>query len=539
MINMDIQTYAKKIFGFAMLKTNNVQDAEDLSQEILLALYNSSERINKVDNVDAYVYRICAYTWSNFYRRQKRHWNSVDIDIASDLGGLNEIDELIEENERQRLILLLRKEIAYMSKLYREILVKSYFENKTIKQISQELAVPEGTVKWYIHDAKKKLREEMAVSINTQSYRPIKMSVGHSGTPGKNNEPDTLLKSLLYQNIAYAAYREPLTIEEIARKLEVGCPFVEEALDNLLYSDLVKKIGNKYQTSFFITDKKERNKLLDLMIERSEEIAVKFYEVLVNVLDKIRRVGFLGCDLDKDILLWTIYPYYIQEYFHKAEDYRVFSKATPSEHKDGGKYVVRGYVDSSNGEVAIKGKYTDIYPRYDARGIKSRGTDTNLFSFQIDSYFQGAVWREFNQPDLEVLWRIGHIVRNAIEPNDFEKIAISEYVQKGYLSMDGSKVKFNFPLMTKEEKEETDKIIEQEMSSVNCEELFGGLAASAYKLIKESVPASIDDNDIRYRAASDVVTIVLGCMEYLERIGKLRTPTEAEKGALTTLVWKE
>lgn len=536
---MDIEAYAKKIFGFAMLKTNNVQDAEDLSQEILLSLYNSSEKINKVHNADAYVYRICAYTWSNFYRRQKRHWNGVDIEHAGDLRSVNEIDELIEENERQRLILLLRKEIAYMSKLYREILVKSYFENKPIRQIALELSVPEGTVKWYIHDAKKKLKEEIAVSSNTQSYRPIKLNVGHSGTPGKNNEPDTLLNSLLYQNIAYAAYREPLTVEEIARKLEVGCPFVEEALENLQFSDLVKKIGNKYQTSFFITDQKERIQLLDLMIERSEKIAVKLYEVLDSAVHRVRRVGFLGCDLDKDILLWTLYPYYIQAYFHKAEDYRLFSKATPPEHKDGGKYVARGYVDSSSGEELIKGKYADIYPRYEARGVKTRGTDSKLYSYQIDSYFQGAVWREFNQPDLEVLWRIGHIVRNNIEPNEFEKIAISEYVQKGYLSMEGSKIKFNFPLMTKEEKEEVDKIIEVEMRSANCEELFEGLASSAYKLIKESVPASIEDNDIRFRAVSDVVNIILGCMEYLERIGKFRAPKEEEKGALTTLVWKE
>lgn len=536
---MDIEAYAKKIFGFAVLKTNNVQDAEDLSQEILLSLYNSSEKINKVDNVDAYVYKICTYTWSNFYRRQRRHWNGVDIEIVGDLGAINEIDELIEENERQRLILLLRKEIAYINKLYREILVKSYFENKPIKQISKELSVPEGTVKWYIHDAKKKLKEEIAVSSNTQSYRPIKLNVGHSGTPGKNNEPDTLLKSLLYQNIAYAAYREPLTIEEIARKLEVGCPFVEEALENLQYSDLVKKVGNKYQTSFFITDEKERNQLLDLMIERSEKIAETLYEVLNRAVNKVRGVGFLGCDLDKDILLWTLYPYCIHSYLHKAEDYREFSKASPPEHKDGGKYVARGYVDSGNEEERAMGKYLDIYPRYDARGVKTRGTGTKLFSFQIDSYFQGAVWREFNQPDLEVLWRIGQIVREDIEPNEFEKVAVSEYVQKGYLSTEDGKVKFNFPLMTKEEKREVDKLIEEEMSFAHCEELFGGLATSAYSLIKETVPASITDNDIRFRAASDVVTIILGCMEYLERIGKLRTPKEEEKGALTTLVWRE
>lgn len=538
---MNMEAYAKKIFGFSISKTNNIQDAEDLSQEILLSLYNASEKINKVDNVDAYVYKLCLYTWSNFYRIQKRHWNNLNIDMVENLSDINEIEELIEENERQRLILVLRKELAYMSKTYREILIKFYFEKKLIKEIAEELSIPEGTVKWYIYDAKRKLKEDIKVSNSSsiESYRPVTMLVGHCGRPGKNNEPNSYFKSLLYQNIAYAAYKKPLTTEEISRKLEVGSAFIEEALDNLEYSDLVKKIGNKYQTAFFIYEPKDNIPLRDLMIEKSEEIALPIYEAIYKVLGKIKNVGFIGCDLDEDILMWTLYPYYIQTLLNKVEDYRELSKALPPEHKDGGKYIANGCIQVSEDMKYQRGKYAEVYVRYECEGIKTRGSDSNLNSYQIDSYFEGAIWREFNASDLDKLWRIAEIVRNSIKANDFEKIIIAEYVKAGYLSVDDEKVSFKFPIMTKEEKAAVDEIIGSEFEKSDMKKLLKGLAGKCYELWKGRTPSTIPDNDIKYRAVNDVSNIILGCMEYMERIGRLCTPKEEEKAALTTLVWKE
>ncbi|MBL4937336.1 sigma-70 family RNA polymerase sigma factor [Clostridium sp. YIM B02515] len=536
---MNLEAYAKKIFGFALTKTNNVQDAEDLSQEILISLYNSSEKINKVDNVDAYVYKICLYTWSNFYRRQRRHWNNINIDILLDLRDKDEIDDLIEEEERQNLILMLRKELAYMSKVYREILIKFYFEKKSIKEISKELYTPQGTVKWYLYEAKRKLREDIKLKNSMESYRPIKMSVGHCGNPGKNNEPNSYFSSLLYQNIAYVAYKEPMTIEEISRKLEVGAAFVEEALENLEYSDLIKKTGNKYQTAFFIYEPKDSIPLLDMMIEKSEQVALPIYEALYGMLEKIKSVGFLGSNIDENVLMWTLYPCCIQLLLEKVEDYKELSNTVPPEHKDGGKYIANGSVQVRE-ELRYKGgKYSQIYSRYSCEGLKTREADSNLHSYQIDSYFEGLKWREFNASDLDKLWRISEIVRNNIKPNEFEKIIIAEYVQLGYLSVDNEKVSFNFPIMTKEEKEEVFKTIDNEFERLNSKTLLKCLANSCYKLWKGRTPSTIPDNDVRYRALNDVSNIIIGCMEYIERIGKLRTPKEEEKGALSTIVWKE
>lgn len=44
-----VSEYLKKIYGFVLKKAANLQDAEDLTQEIALKLYNALV-VNEIDN---------------------------------------------------------------------------------------------------------------------------------------------------------------------------------------------------------------------------------------------------------------------------------------------------------------------------------------------------------------------------------------------------------------------------------------------------------------------------------------------------------
>jgi len=80
-----IQNYSKKIMGFTYSKTNNIQLAEDLSQEILLNLSTSLRNQEQIADLDGFVYTICSYTWSKYLRNNKKHWNNLDVDALFDL----------------------------------------------------------------------------------------------------------------------------------------------------------------------------------------------------------------------------------------------------------------------------------------------------------------------------------------------------------------------------------------------------------------------------------------------------------------------
>lgn len=172
-----IQRYAKKIMGFAYSKTQNITAAEDLSQEILVSLSDSLKRQDSICDIDGFVYTICCYTWSKFLRSNKRHWSNLDVDAMLDLQDISSVEEDV-----QKLIIIdkLKKEIAYLSKLHRQITLMYYYENKTGDEISRALSISHSTVRWHLSEIKKKLKVgiEMADNLN---YEPKRIMAGHDG----------------------------------------------------------------------------------------------------------------------------------------------------------------------------------------------------------------------------------------------------------------------------------------------------------------------------------------------------------------------
>ena len=129
-----IAEYAKKIYGFAWSKTHHYQDAEDLSQNILLTICQIDFSSKDISDMDRYVYRVCQYTWSNFVRRNMPVWEGIGYNDEMDntVSKENIDDEIIKNELYQKL----RREIMYLGKTKREITILFYYENKIGKEIS-------------------------------------------------------------------------------------------------------------------------------------------------------------------------------------------------------------------------------------------------------------------------------------------------------------------------------------------------------------------------------------------------------------------
>ena len=113
MDDLTLAAYAKKIYGFAYAKTHNVQDAEDLSQNILLDLFRIQKDPREIGDLDAYVYRVCRYAWSNFYRREKRYWQMCPDESLSDTpDGADTPEEAVLQKE---LYAVLRRKVMNLS----------------------------------------------------------------------------------------------------------------------------------------------------------------------------------------------------------------------------------------------------------------------------------------------------------------------------------------------------------------------------------------------------------------------------------------
>lgn len=120
----------------------------------------------------------------------------------------------------EELYSYLREKIAMLSKIYRDIIILYYYDYSSTKEISQRLAIPEGTVTWRLSEARKKLKKECR-TMNETAFRPQKMWIDIYGSGEFNGEskpfPFQFINDALSQNILYYCYEKPQDIESLAK----------------------------------------------------------------------------------------------------------------------------------------------------------------------------------------------------------------------------------------------------------------------------------------------------------------------------------
>lgn len=340
-----ISEYQKKFFGFALSKCSSFNEAEELASRITCEAYMTLRAVEDIYNWEGYLYRIAHNVYVRYVKEQEKH-RTTEVGATD----LIEHKDYAAEYEVQEELTLLQREIAWLGKRHREIVLMHYYHNKKIKEIAELLELPEGTVKWHLSDAKAQLKEGMKQMRRKGNLgiEPIKLTgFAHIGRPGELGDTADFLASKLRQNIVFAAYYEPKKTEEIAEELGVSPVFIEDEIDYLVdygYLDLLP--GQRYRANVFIENvpadiyaqSKELSKeiarvVCDLYIpELMEELKEWGEDVYVPDNDRnywywtqiAKRMTCIGADFDLERL--------------KKHNYFV-------KRKDGGEYVACAAVD--------------------------------------------------------------------------------------------------------------------------------------------------------------------------------------------------
>ena len=285
-----ITEYLPKIYGFAVKKTFGYDEAEELCSEIAGEVYISLLNGGEIYNLEGYIWRISEHVYSKYVSsRKKRLGISID---GMEIPAFDDYSHIETDDEIQRL----RREIAFLTKIRREIVYSYYYEGKQISRISREMNTPEGTVKWHLNKAKSEMKKGLIMErkIGRLGMKPIKAtSIGHSGGPGSNGGPEYYLNDSLNQNIVYSVYFTPRTKEEIAEELGVTPVFIEEKI-NLLEKNgfLVKQPGEKY-TTFVHFNPETYSVELDekILIKKREAADLLISEYVPSVRSAVSNLG--------------------------------------------------------------------------------------------------------------------------------------------------------------------------------------------------------------------------------------------------------
>lgn len=334
--------YLSKILGFCYQKIGSSEDAEDLAQDIAVEVLKSIRKGKSIGNLNAFVWSVANHTFCKWLRAKKHGSTAYLTELfASDEN--TEDAYVLREQEN-----LLHREIALLSENYRKSIVLYYFDSKSCDETARFLGRSTGTVKWWLHDARRIMKEGMNMmrEYGEKSYRPGNLFVSCQGNPGADNEPISCAKRKSAQNILLAAYRTPMSIGNLCVELGISAPYVEDEVKYLCRNQLMREMAaGQYQTDFVILPG-QNVKIADKIYEACFPA---YYNALIAFLTEHKSLLLSGpfntADFDWNRLLWVYLHIFTDGMAckFKHDVCKMVTYADIPDRPNGGKWIALGY----------------------------------------------------------------------------------------------------------------------------------------------------------------------------------------------------
>lgn len=152
-----LDQYEARVYRLALRYTDSVPDAEDVTQEIFLALYKSIGSFRGQSALGTWIYRV-AMNHCLEYRRRKKPDN-VPLNEELMLVSSDWRDDPVQAADRRELSERMEEAIGRLSPVHRDVILLHEMQGLTYQEVAAALDVPVGTVKSRLSNALRRLRE--------------------------------------------------------------------------------------------------------------------------------------------------------------------------------------------------------------------------------------------------------------------------------------------------------------------------------------------------------------------------------------------
>jgi RNA polymerase sigma-70 factor, ECF subfamily len=154
-----VDKYRSQVIGVAFKMVGDYEDAKDISQLVFVKTYQNLHRFELGKKFSTWLYRITINASIDFLRKYRRYKHES---IEDNLQELKENKGDAEEVYRRGLIrAAIEKSLERLSFKQKSVFVLRDLEGLDIKSVSQVMAMPQATVRWYLHRARSRIRLEL------------------------------------------------------------------------------------------------------------------------------------------------------------------------------------------------------------------------------------------------------------------------------------------------------------------------------------------------------------------------------------------
>ena len=280
----ELTEYADLLMQAAVRKCDDFADAQDLVQETLLIALTAIENGKEITEPKGWLITVLNRRYYDMLREKYRK-PTVCIDVIGEIADESEIDDNSDDAEN------IRRCLANLTRIYREVMVQHYMNGRSVAEIAQSLGIPENTVKNRLFTGRKHIRKEFVMENYTkQSYEPDDLWIANTGQTGIDNEPWKLVgQDRIAMNLLILAYEQPVTLTELSKAIGISTTYIEPIVERLVDGELMKKVSDKVYTDFIIHTEAERLASLEQQLSLAKELCCGIWDIVDEGLDELRR----------------------------------------------------------------------------------------------------------------------------------------------------------------------------------------------------------------------------------------------------------
>ncbi|MCL2774441.1 MAG: sigma-70 family RNA polymerase sigma factor [Oscillospiraceae bacterium] len=509
---------AKTLFSYCRTRTNSKEDAEGLSQDILLKLLKNRETLRDDKAFYGFMWTVAGNVYKDWCKKRKKR---VECELDENIS--DESVPLAELLEKESDLRLLYRELGLLTEQYRKVVIQYYFNNCKVPDISKSMDISESMVKFLLFKSRKILKEGMNMekTNGNLSFNPGKMSLSLlidiipddlQQKEIRRSIQNLVNGNMIAQNILFACYNDRCTAEEISLQIGVAIPYLEKDLTGLCEKNLLIQKGGKYETNIVIFTKEFLQESGEKTLPIQREVAEILGKRINERLDDIKAIGFYrGVDNDS-LLKWLVTHIILSESGERY--YKSLNYVIPVKHA-GIKALATGIERYTN----ESGFFTNMILN-NANGDYMKFGDFSINGEPDCFYFN------LHPNRVNIALDIAKEKNERFSEND--KSEIAEFIKRGYAGKSGDKLSLKLPVFTAEQFEKI-KILFEDVIIIVIEKMRETVNIATDILVQHT-PASLkkeaeNSGWIKARDFSVVTIKIMVDNDTLRRVADNEHPT--------------